>query len=208
MRKSRLSKQKQERLIEHFVAGPWARQAGVIIGVNDKSSAYYYHRLRLVIKAETDEAREKVVCGEIEADESYFGGVRKGRRGRGAAGKVPVFGLLKRGGNVYAEVIKDASSDTQMPIMKKKIQPDSIVYTDQWSSYNALDVSGFRHLRINHSCRFAGQKNHINGIENFWSQAKRQMSQYNGLPRQHVELFLRECEWRFNHNKTKRKIKL
>jgi transposase len=47
--------------------------------------------------------------GEIEVDESYFGGKRKGKRGRGAAGKVPVFGLLNRGGKVYAKIIPDAS---------------------------------------------------------------------------------------------------
>jgi transposase len=50
--------------------------------------------------------------GEVEADESYFGGRRKGKRGRGAAGKVPVFGLLKRNGKVYTVVIPDAKTDT------------------------------------------------------------------------------------------------
>ena len=105
--------------------------------------------------------------GEIEVDESYFGGKRKGKRGRGAAGKVPVFGLLKRGGKVYTKVIPDASSATLYPIIERKVVPDSIVYSDCWRGYNVLDVSAFKHFRINHSKLFADKANHINGIENF-----------------------------------------
>jgi len=91
MRKSRLSWLKQERLIEHFVAGTTARTAAALVGVNKSTAAYYFHRLREVIYQATEDAMP--LCGEIEVDESYFGGKRKGKRGRGAAGKVPVFGL-------------------------------------------------------------------------------------------------------------------
>lgn len=65
--------------------------------------------------------------GEIEVDESYFGDVRKGKRGRGAAGKVPVFGILKRDGRVYTQVIPDAAGRTLMPIIQGRVQPDSVV---------------------------------------------------------------------------------
>jgi transposase len=121
------------------------------------------------------------------------------RRGRGAAGKIPVFGLLKRGGKVYAVVIANAKATTLLPILKERIVPDSIVYSDSLPSYNALDVSGFRHLRINPSKRFAHGKNHIHGIENFWNQAKRHLRKFNGVPKKHFPLFLKECEWRFNN---------
>ena len=90
-------------------------------------------------------------CGKIELDESYFGGHRKGKRGRGSAGKVAVFGILKRQGKVYTQVIDNTQTSTLMPIIKDKIVPDSIVYTDCYRSYNALDVSEFHHFRINHS---------------------------------------------------------
>jgi transposase len=146
--------------------------------------------------------------GEVEVDESYFGGKRKGKRGRGAGGKVPVFGLLKRGGKVFTKVIPDAKTATLMPIMREKILPDSIVYTDSWSSYNVLDVSEFKHYRINHSKLFADKGNHINGIENFWNQAKRHLRRFNGIPREHFYLFLKECEWRFNHSDPKVQLKL
>jgi transposase len=107
--------------------------------------------------------------------------VRKGKRGRGAIGKVPVFGLLKRGGKVYAQIIEDAQARTLLPIIRERIRPDSIVYTDSLRSYNALDVSEFKHFRINHSKEFADHHNHINGID-----------------KKHFNLFLKECEWRFN----------
>ena len=196
MRKSRLGRHKQNKLIEHFVAGTTARTAAVLIGVNKSTASYYFHRLReLIYKAIEDNTP---FSGEIEVDESYFGGKRKGKRGRGAAGKVPVFGLLKRGGKVYTKIIPDAKAATLMPIMQDKILPDSVVYTDSFSSYNVLDVSCFKHYRINHSELFADKKNHINGIENFWNQAKRHLRKYNGIPKDHFHLYLKECEWRFN----------
>jgi len=113
--------------------------------------------------------------GEIEVDESYFGGHRKGKRGRGAAGKVAVFGLLKRNGKVHVVIIPNASSQTLIPIIRQKVRPDSIVYTDCFRSYDVLDISEFHHMRINHSKLFAERSNHINGIENFWNQAKRHL---------------------------------
>jgi len=60
--------------------------------------------------------------------------------------------------------------------------PDSIVYSDCWRGYSVLDVSDFHHFRINHSKLFADRHNHINGIENFWNQAKRHVRKFNGVP--------------------------
>ena len=199
MRKSRLGKRIQDKLLEHFVAGTTARCAAGLVGVNFKTAAYYFHRLREIVAYHMEQQSHEAFDGEIELDESYFGGRRKGLRGRGAAGKVPVFGLLKRGGRVYTKIIPDASSATLMPIIQRKIVPDSIVYTDYWRGYNALDVSDFQHYRINHSKLFAHKQNHINGIENFWNQAKRHMRKFNGVPREYFGLFLKECEWRFNN---------
>lgn len=200
MRKSRLSSYKQGRLVEHFVAGTTARVAASLTGVNRKTAAFYFHRLREIIAAELELGANEAFGGEIEVDESYFGGRRKGKRGRGAAGKIPVFGLLKRGGHVYTKIIPDASSATLLPIIERKVVPDSIVYSDCWRGYNVLDVSQFKHYRINHTKLFAEQNNHINGIENFWNQAKRHMRKFNGVPAEHFGLFLKECEWRFNNS--------
>ena len=206
MRKSRLRWSKQTRLIEHFVSGSTARCAALLVGVNKSTAAYYFHRLRELILYSQEQEVDEVFGGEIELDESYFGGARKGKRGRGSAGKVPVFGLLKRGGKVYTKIIPDASSATLIPIIERKVIPDSIVYTDCWRGYNALDVTEFKHYRINHSQLFANKTNHINGIENFWSQAKRHMRKFNGVPKDHFPLYLKECEWRFNNPHPKQQL--
>jgi len=205
MRKSRLSWYKQSKLIELFVAGSTARTAASIVGVNKSTASYYFQRLRQLIYDNSEHL--ELLEGEVEADESYFGGTRKGKRGRGAGGKTPVFGLLKRNGKVFTVVIPNAKTETLMPIIRQQVKPDSIVYTDYWRSYNALDISEFKHYRINHSKLFAHQNNHINGIENFWNQAKRHMRKFNGIPKSHFHLFLKECEWRFNHCDPKKQIK-
>jgi len=206
MRKSRLSQPKQQRLIELFISGSTARTAAALVGVHRNTAAYYFHRLRQLIFQAVEDAT--LFSGEIEVDESYFGGRRKGKRGRGAAGKVPVFGILKRGGKVYTKVIPDVRSTTLMRILEQKIVPDSIVYTDSLQSYNVLDVSDFHHVRVNHSSLFAEGRNHINGIENFWNQAKRHLRRFNGIPREHFGLFLKECEWRFNNPDPKAQLLL
>jgi transposase len=198
-RRSRLRRGVQEELIKYFCMGVTARSAAQIAGVNRNTAILFYHKLREVIFAELEAETPELMRGEIEVDESYFGGHRKGKRGRGAAGKVAVFGLLKRQGKVHVVIIPDARSDTLIPIIRKKIRPDSIVYTDAFRSYDVLDVSEFRHLRINHSVLFADQHNHINGIENFWNQAKRHLRSYNGIAQHHFPLFIKECEWRFNY---------
>lgn len=207
MRKSRLSITKQERLIEYFIAGTTARCASSLVSINHKSAAYYFNRLRQIICYYLELESQQYFTGEVEVDESYFGGHRKGNRGRGSAGKVPVFGLLKRGGKVFTKIIPDTSTDTLVPIIERKVIPDSIVYSDCWRGYNALDTSEFKHYRINHSKLFADKKNHINGIENFWNQAKRNMRKFNGIPKENFVLFLKECEWRFNNPKPKNQLK-
>ena len=142
MRKSRLSSYKQDRLIEHFVAGTTARTASRLCGVNRKTAAFYFLRLREIIAIELEEESEAMFGGEIEVDESYFGGKRKGKRGRGAAGKIPVFGLLKRGGRVYTKIIPDASSATLLPTIERRVIAESGVLVSESSG----DQIALRHL--------------------------------------------------------------
>jgi len=103
-------------------------------------------------------------------------------------------------GRVYTTMLPNVSRTTVVPIINTKVTLDSVVYTDGYFAYDNLDVSGFRHRRINHQQHYADrQGNHINGIENFWNQAKRHLRKYNGIPKHHFHLFLKECEWRFNY---------
>lgn len=204
---SRLTESQTKKLLDFFISGTTARVASELVGVNRNTATKFYDKIRQIILINL-EKESPFLDGEIEVDESYFGGARKGRRGRGAAGKTPVFGLLKRKGKIYTQIILDSKSDTLMPIIRNTVKPDSIIYTDTFRSYNALDVSEFKHYRINHSKIFADKTNHINGIENFWNQAKRHMRMFNGIPKHKFNLFLKECEFRFNYGSPKEQLKI
>ncbi len=204
----KLSKKVQRRLLEFFTAEVTARTAADLLDIQPNSAALFYHKIRLVIDYHLSLQADELFDGEVELDESYFGGVRKGKRGRGAAGKTAVFGILKRNGKVYTIVVADTKKTTLMPVIKRKIKPDSFVYTDSYRSYNALDVSKFKHFRVNHSKEFTcGKNNHINGIENFWNQSKRTLRKYNGIDKKNFHLFLKECEFRFNYGSPSNQLK-
>jgi len=185
-----------------------ARSAANILKINPNSAALFYRKIRQVIAFNLALEAAEVFNGEVEIDESYFGGVRKGKRGRGATGKVVVFGMLKRHGKVFTVVVENTKTKTLMNEIARKIKPDSIVYSDAYHSYDALDVSEFHHHRINHSEMFVDEKNHINGIENFWNQAKRVLRKYNGIDKKNFPLFLKECEFRFNYGTPKSQLKI
>ena len=203
----KLLRKQQLRLLEFFVLEVTARSAADIMEIQANTALLFYRKIREVIAYYLELEATEIFDGAVELDESYFGGARKGKRGRGAVGKVAVFGILKRGGKVFTMVVSDTKTETLLPLITRKVAPDSIVYTDCYRSYNALDVSGFYHERINHSALFANGRNHINGIENFWNQAKRVLRKYNGIPKQSFPLFLKECEFRFNYGTPKQQLK-
>ncbi len=140
--------------------------------------------------------------GEIEVDESYFGGKRiKGKRGRGAYKKTPVFGILKRGGKVYTEVVPDCAKATLQGIIRGRVDPDSVIHSDGWRGYDGLVDLGFKkHYRVSHGQNeFVKGRSHINGIESFWAYAKRRLAKFHGIAESTFYLHLKECEFRFNY---------
>jgi transposase len=167
----------------------------------------YYTLVRLAIVREAERELGQL-SGHVEVDESYFGGYRKGKRGRGAGGKVPVFGLLKRGGQVRVVFPEKLDRRTLQGAIKTHVKPQSWVYSDKWHAYRGLHLEGFRHQRIDHHGRFADGKSHINGIENFWGFAKRRLKLYHGGFKKNFRLFLREMEFRFNHRKDPKAIEM
>jgi len=137
--------------------------------------------------------------GEIELDESYFGGKRKGLRGRGSRNKTIVFGILGRRGRVSVSVVKDASAESLMNETVKKVRRGSIVYTDKWRGYDSLMFCGYKHLNIDHTHKFKQGKVYINGIEGFWSFAKERLIKHHGIsPRKFLQ-YIKEMEWRYNN---------
>ena len=155
--------------------------------------------IRYAILCHADKANELLMSGEIELDESYFGGHRKGNRGRGAAGKVPVFGILTRGGKAYVEVVPNVQAQTLLGIAVKKVRHGSVVYADKYKTYDSLMCCGHRHLNVDHSSRFCDGKVHINGLGGFWSWAKERLFKHHGVSAKNFPLYLKELEFRYNH---------
>ena len=137
--------------------------------------------------------------GEVEIDESYFGGKRKGNRGRGAANKTIVFGILERKGKIYTKIVENVSAETLMTEIKNKTKKGSVFYTDGWKSYASLEQYG-KHNIIDHDKELVDKNhNHINGIEGFWSFAKERFHKYHGIDKQNYPFYVKEMEFRFNH---------
>jgi len=197
-RKPRLSEKKIKEIARLFWLMVPAARVALDLGVNPKTVLGYYHTMReQIAKAREQELGQ--LAGEIEVDESYFGGVRKGKRGRGAAGKIPVFGLLKRNGEVRVVFPKQLDKHTLQGAIKEHVEPQSWVYSDSYRAYDRLNLEGFHHIRICHDETFSSGKAHINGIENFWGFAKRRLKMYHGGYKKNFPLFIREMEFRFNH---------
>ena len=200
MKYSRLSRYKIKKIIEYFREDITATSAAKILRLNRKTINSYYNEFRNKILEYSLREQEKEL-GEFEQDESYFGARRvRGKRGRGAAGKTPVFGLLKRNGKVFVTVVPNCSREELMPIIQGKILEGSTIHTEGWKAYDGLILNGYNHYRVfHHENEFARGKSHVNGIECFWSYAKRRLSKFNGLTDDKFILHLKESEARFNH---------
>ena len=137
--------------------------------------------------------------GELEIDESYFGGRRKGNRGRGANNKAIVFGILERKGKVHTVIVQDVSAGTLMNEIQNKTQKGSVFFTDGWKSYVSLEQYGKHNIIKHDEDKFVDNHNHINGIEGFWSYAKERFHKYHGINKNNYPFYLKEMEFRFNH---------
>lgn len=199
MKYSRLSRYKIKKIMICFSEDLTITSAAKILGINRNTINVYYRSFREKIFEHSLQEQNKEL-GEFELDESYFGAKRvRGKRGRGAAGKTPVFGLLKRNGKVFVTVVPHCSKEELMPIIQGKILEGSVIHTDGWKAYDGFVLNGYDHYRVFHSANeFARGKSHVNFIECFWSFAKRRMSKFNGLTDDTFLLHLKECECRFN----------
>ena len=198
---TKISEAKFREILRMFAADLTAVQTTLLIGLNRKTINRLYSAIRRRIAEYSIE--NSPFKGEIEADESYFGPRRvKGKRGRGASGKTIVFGLFKRGDKVYTEIVPDVKAQTLQGIIRGQADIESVIHTDGWRGYDGLVDLGYeKHYRVNHGDNefSEGNGNHINGIECFWSVAKHRFAKFRGIPREQLELFLKETEFRFNH---------
>lgn len=183
-----------------------AKQLERELGVTYKTAWRMFHKIR-------DLMGEDVApfSGEVEMDETYIGGRRRGdKRGRPGkdSHKVPVAGVVQRGGKVAALVTKDAKKRTLMPIVEEKVLPETMVYTDELKSYDSLGEKGYKHERIPHAEKVYVVGNvHTNTIEGFWSLLKRGISGvYHSVSEKHLQRYLNEYTFRYNHRDDERAL--
>jgi len=200
-RRAKISERKTRQIIKYFALDLTAQKTALLTNLTRKSVNQIYLKIRNRVAQEAERASPFGTC-QIEVDESYFGARRvRGKRGRGAGSKTIVFGIYKRNGKVYTEIVPNAAKKTLQNIIRGRVSLDSVIHSDCWRGYNGLvDVGYSKHLRVNHSQDvFAIGDVHINGIESFWSFAKRRLQKFNGVPTATFYLHLKECEYRFNH---------
>ncbi|ELN4703265.1 IS1595 family transposase [Pseudomonas nitroreducens] len=198
--RSKISEAKFRELLRFFALDFTASDAARLTGLSARAINDIYLRIRRRLAEECEQASP--FEGVVEVDESYFGPhLVPGKRGRGASGKTIVFGLLKRGETVYTQIVSDCRKATLQAAIRGRVALDSVIHSDSLSSYDGLvDVGYAKHWRVRHSQgEYAVGSNHINGIESFWSYAKRRLAKFNGVPNKTFYLHLKECEYRFNH---------
>jgi len=244
-KRSRISEAKFRQLVRLFAQDLPASDVAVLTGLQRKTVNSIFFKIR-VRSAQECERQSPLTLGEVEVDESYFGPRRvRGKRGRGAGNKTPVFGLLKRQGKVYTEIVPDeivpdeivpdeivpdeivpdeivpdeivpdeivpdeivpdCRKATLQAIIRGRVALESVIHSDGWRGYGRplgrglVDVGYAKHLRVEHgNNEFGSGSRHINGIESFWSFAKRRLQKFNGVPAHTFYLHLKECQWRFN----------
>jgi transposase-like protein len=202
-RRSRISAKKFRQLLRLFALGLTATDVAQLTGLTRKSVTVIFLKIRVHL-AEECERQSPLSAGQVEVDESYFGARRvRGKRGRGAGGKTIVFGLLKREGKVYTEIVPDCKKATLQAIIRGRVSLAAVIHSDGWRGYDGLvDVGYAKHFRVNHGANeFVHGTHHVNGIESFWSYAKSRLHQFHGIAPEKFYLHLKECEYRFNQRR-------
>jgi transposase len=141
------------------------------------------------------------LSGKVEVDETYIGGKRPGKRGRGAAGKAIAMGMVERNGRIIAKVTPNVKARTLMPNITEHILPSSTVFTDELASYNSLTRSGYKHRPVHHSAKvYVSGDAHTNTIEGFWSLVKRGIDGvHHVVSHKYLQNYLDSYAYRWNH---------
>lgn len=199
-RRSQISEKKFREIIKYFALDLAANRTAQLTGLTHKTVNQIYLKIRH--RLAQDSERESPFSGEVEVDESYFGARRvKGKRGRGAGGKTIVFGIYKHNGKVFTEIVPNVQRKTLQAIIGGRVSIETIIHSDLWRYYDGLVDLGYpKHLWVNNSAgEFATKDSNINGIESFWSYAKRRLQKFNAVRKDTIYLHLKEYECRFNH---------
>jgi transposase-like protein len=180
-----------------------AKQLERELGVTYKTAWRIFKQIRSMLG-------ENIILegSSVEIDATWVGGkaknMHKAKReklgGRGTAGKVAVFGLVERQGDVVTVVVGEESQATVLPQVRARIQPTSVVYSDEHAAYNPIQSMGYQHRRVNHAAKvYVVGDAHTNTIEGFWSLAKRGISGVNhSVSTKYLQTYLNEYAFRYN----------
>lgn len=166
------------------------------LGVTYKTAWRLSKQIRILFAQTKDP-----LSGTIEVDETYYGGRHKGKRGLGAEGKTPVFGMIERKGRAFGQVIPNVRLKTLQPIIDKSAVKNSTIMSDELRSYSRVKVSGYNHETVKHGIgEYVRGQVHTNNIEGFWSQLKRSISgTHHAVSPKYLQLYLDEFVWRYNY---------
>ncbi len=181
-----------------------SRQLSRDLGVTVKTGWRMFTQIRKIL---VDSGGD--FLGQVEVDETYIGGKKKGKRGRGAGGKTIVFGMVERGGRARGKVVPNVRAVTLLPEIQSNILPDATVYTDDLLSYGRLSKLGFDHKSVAHSQHVyvTGGDIHTNSIEGFWGQLKRSIDgTYHHVDAKYLQGYVDEYAYRYSHRKDKQSM--
>jgi transposase len=180
-----------------------AKQIQRETGVTYKTAWRMFYQIRSLLQEE-----HEPTSGEFEVDETYIGASKSGKRGRGAGGKMVVFGVAQRKGNVSASVPINLKGTTLVPLIKRRALPKSKVYTDEFPAYDYLKEHDFEHERVHHTAKvWVTGDAHTNTIEGFWSALKRGINGvYHCVSLRHLQGYINEYSFRYNHREDDKPI--
>ena len=198
--RSKISEKKIRHIVKLFSLDLDASQIAKITGLNRNTVNRYLSEIRARISEFCQ--TQSPFSGDGKDLAFYFGARRvKGKRGRGAFGKTIVFGIFKRNGKVYTEIVPNCRRSTLQAVIRGRVSLESVIHSDGWRGYNGLVDLGYKkHFRVHHGQNeFVRGKSHINGIESFWGYAKTRLARFRGIHKKAFLLHLKECEFRFNN---------
>lgn len=174
-----------------------ARQLGRDVGITPNTALRMWKQIRSILIEDGS-----MLHGKVEVDETYIGGKRHGKRGRGAEGKTIVMGMVERGGSAMAKVVPDVKARTLLPEIEANVQKDAVVYTDDMLSYSRVARMGYAHRVVAHSKgQYVIAKDiHTNSVEGFWSQLKRSIDgTYHHVTPEYLQGYVNEYAFRYSH---------
>ncbi len=182
-----------------------AKQLERELGVTYKTAWRIFNQVRKLMAENVNP-----LSGHVEVDETYIGGKRHGKRGRGAAGKTVVMGIVERKGNAIAKVVPNVQARTLLPMIKQQVirENKTIIFTDELPSYNQVERLGYAHRIVQHSAKqYVSGIAHVNTVEALWSTIKRGIDGVNhSVSPLHLQSYLDSYLFRYNHRKDEKPL--